>query len=166
VRVLPQGPAQRIICVSALLLAAVFSGGSSATGGSDTQSPQKAFERFVAAFNALDWDSFRACLADDASVFNPEIPEVTSLHRLDGRESIEKAFRAVFGASSKGGISLGGSHIIPERVRIQRFNDTAIVTFEFRRSMGSFGRRTLVLHRQGDTWLIVHIHASNVHTHP
>ena len=160
---LPQGLAQRVLFVSTFLLAAGLFGDSWATDRSDTESPQKAFERFVAAFNALDWDSFRACFADDASVFNPEIPEVVSLHRLDRRESIENTFRAVFDASSRGGAS---PHIVPERVRIQRFNDTAIVTFEFPRSVDSFGRRTVVLHRQGDSWLIVHIHASNVHTHP
>jgi len=154
-------PCLTIAC--ALLVAVGLPSASWPMDMSDAETPKVAFERFITAFNALDWRTFRACFTDEASVFNPVIPEVVSLHRLDGRESIENTFRAVFDASSKGGAS---PHIVPERVRIQRVNDTAIVTFEFRRSVDSFGRRTVVLHRQGESWLIVHIHASNVHTHP
>lgn len=121
-----------------------------------TDDPRVAFEQFISAFNALDWNAFRASFADDASVFNPDIPEVVSLHRLDGRAEIERVFRAVFAAGS------GGPHIVPEDLRIQRFGDTAVITFEFRRPHASFGRRTVVMNRENGRWLIVHIHASNV----
>ena len=159
---LPHALTQRLI-VAAVLVASGIAGASWATDTSDADTPKVAFERFIAAFNALDWDSFRACFADDASVFNPDIPEVMSLHRLDGRNSIERTFRAVFDASAE---STGSPRIVPENLRIQQFNDTAVVTFEFRRSSASFGRRTLVLHHQGRAWLVVHIHASNANTHP
>jgi len=145
-----------------LVLAALFlSRGAFATESRDIDAPQAAFARFIAAFNALDWSSFRACFADDASVFNPDIPHVASLHRLDGRAAIERTFRAVFEATGAEA-DHPSPHILPENVRVQRFSDTAIVTFEFNRPNGSFGRRTLVLHHRGARWLIVHIHASNV----
>ena len=50
--------------------------------------------------------------------------------------------------------------IRPERVRLQQFADTAIITFEFQRSEHSIGRRTIVFNRQRESWLIAHIHAS------
>ena len=118
------------------------------------ESPRAAFDHFIAAFNALDWGAFRACFADDATVFNPDIPEVPSLHRLDGRVEFERTFQAVFGAKHSPGI-------VPENVRVQPFQDAAIITFEFRRPGNSFGRRTIVLHYEGKRWLIVHLHASN-----
>jgi hypothetical protein len=155
---------RRLTIASALLIATGLPSGSWAAAMSDAETPKTAFERFIAAFNALDWGSFRACFADDASVFNPEIPEVVSLHRLDGRATIEDTFRTVFDASARG--SAGSPQIVPENLRIQQFNGIAIVTFEFRRSNASFGRRTVVLHHQGHAWLVVHIHASNVNTHP
>ena len=145
---------------AALVLPLSESFTASATESENLEAPEVAFERFISAFNALDWNSFRACFADDASVFNPDIPQVASLHRLDGRVDIERTFRAVFEASHQDTVP-GGPRIVPENLRIQRFGDTAIVTFEFKRANASFGRRTLVLHRQGDSWLIVHIHASN-----
>jgi ketosteroid isomerase-like protein len=118
------------------------------------ESPRGAFDHFIAAFNALDWESFRACFAEDATVFNPDILEVASLHRLDGRAAIERTFQAVFGSKHSPGI-------VAENVRVQQFQDAAIITFEFKRPGNSFGRRTIVLHHEGKSWLIVHIHASN-----
>jgi ketosteroid isomerase-like protein len=129
----------------------------SAVAQASAGDPRAAFERFVAAFNALDWVAFRDCFADTATLFNPDIPDAVSLHRLDGRAEIEQSFRAVFNAANGHGPS-----IRPENVRIQQFSDTAIVTFEFSRPQHSFGRRTIVFNRQGAQWLIVHIHASNV----
>ena len=93
-------PCLTIAC--ALLVAVGLPSASWPMDMSDAETPKVAFERFITAFNALDWRTFRACFTDEASVFNPVIPEVVSLHRLDGRESIENTFRAVFDASSKG----------------------------------------------------------------
>jgi len=139
----------------ALLVMATSAAGAGAADPGDLQAPRAAFGHFIAVFNALDWAAFRACFADDASVFNPDIPEVVTLHRLDGREDIERVFQGMFAPGSS------GPHIVPEHLRIQRFADTAVITFEFRRPGASFGRRTVVLNREKSRWLIVHIHASN-----
>jgi ketosteroid isomerase-like protein len=124
--------------------------------------PRAAFDHFIAAFNALDWETFRRCFADSASLFNPDIPDALSLHRMDGREDIERNFRAVFDASAAGTVNQGGPDIHPENVRLQQFGETALVTFEFKRSERSIGRRTIVFNKLQGSWLIVHIHASNV----
>ena len=123
--------------------------------------PQATLSRFLAAFNALDWQTFQDCLAEDVSLFNPDIPEVASLHRLDGRAAVENSFRKVFAASPNAPGAVG-PHIVPERTRVQQFGDTAVATFEFQRHGASFGRRSIVLNRGAAGWKIVHIHASNV----
>ena len=129
-------------------------------------SPQAAFDAFLAAFNTLDWSSFRACLADNVSLFNPDIPGAISLRRLDGRIEVERSFRAVFDAAGEGGATPRGPDIHPEHVSLERFGDVALVTFEFRRSDHSFGRRSLLLVRANNDWRITHIHASNVEVRP
>jgi ketosteroid isomerase-like protein len=133
---------------------ALVSGLAAAGDLAEPSGPRAAVERFVAAFNALDWEAFRASFDDEASLFNPDVAGVGSLHRLDGRAEIERSFHAFFGAPS-------GPGIVPEHVRVQQFADTAVVTFEFRRPGSSFGRRTVVLHRTERGWRIVHLHASN-----
>jgi ketosteroid isomerase-like protein len=123
---------------------------------------EEAFNRFIVAFNNLDWDSFRSALADDVTVFNPDIPEAPSLDRLDGRHEVEEGFKKVFVASRKQFNGPPYLHIVPKNVRIQMLGESAIVTFEFDRDGNSFGRRTLVFHRGSHGWKIAHIHASNV----
>jgi ketosteroid isomerase-like protein len=138
---------------STCLTLALLSAPAQAADAAAADDPGAAFEHFIAAFNALDWNSFRATFADDASVFNPDIPEVVTLHRLDGRADLERVFQGMFAPGS------ASPHIVPEDLRIQRFGDTAVISFEFRRPHGSFGRRTVVMNRENGLWLIVHIHA-------
>jgi len=152
----------RFIC-AALCAVAAF---APAPARACAPSPQAALEAFISAFNALDWSAFRACLADEVSLFNPDIPGATSLRRLDGRAQVEKNFRAVFDAAGAGGPSPVSPDIHPEHVALERSGDMALVTFEFRRSEHSFGRRSLVLKRTHDGWRIIHIHASNVEVRP
>ncbi|MBI3651114.1 MAG: nuclear transport factor 2 family protein [Acidobacteria bacterium] len=121
-----------------------------------------AFKRFITAFNNLDWDEFRMALADEVTVFNPDIPEAPSIGRLNGRQQVKEGFKSVFEASRKQASGPPYLHLVPKEVRIQVYGDTALVTFEFDRAGNSLGRRTLVFHRQGHAWKIVHIHASNV----
>ena len=148
--------ANRLVLVLCLLLA------SHGTGAADTNrvdSVEVAFRNFIDSFNRLDWESFRASLAPEVSLFNPDIPDAASLHRLDGRDLVEANFRSVFEAARRTG---SGPNIVPKHVDIQHLGDVAVVTFEFERSAGSFGRRTLVFTRQDEGWKIIHIHASNI----
>jgi len=128
---------------------------------SEEEVVKKTVAEFIQAFNNLDWERFRQYFADDATVFNPAIPEVTELHRLDGRERIETVFKGVFDEARKG---KGPPYldIRPEELKVQMLMNAAIVTFHFKRGVSSFGRRTLVLEKRNGRWLIVHLHASNV----
>ena len=126
---------------------------------------ERAFNHFIAAFNNLDWDAFRSALADDVTVFNPDIPEVPNLDRLDGRHQVAEDFKAVFAALRKQSNGPPYLHIVPKNVRIQMLGESAIVTFQIDREGNSFSRRTLVFHRDSRDWKIVHIHASNVTRH-
>jgi ketosteroid isomerase-like protein len=139
---------------------------STVTGHEDSQKDvERAFNQFIVAFNNLDWDSFRSSLADDVTVFNPDIPEAPNLNRLDGRQQVEEGFKVVFAASRKQSNGPPYLHIVPRNVRIQMLGECAIVTFEFDRDGNSFGRRTLVFHYVSHRWKIAHIHASNVVRH-
>jgi len=128
---------------------------------SEEEVVQKTITDFIDAFNNLEWERFRQYFADDATVFNPAIPEVTDLHRLYLREKIEAIFERVFDEAKRG---KGPPYldIRPERLKIQMLVNAAIVTFDFRRGASSFGRRTFVLEKRNGRWLIVHLHASNV----
>ncbi len=129
---------------------------------SDGQAVRAALNRFIDAFNNLEWDRFRAAFAPDASVFNPDIPGVADLGRLDGRDVFEGTFKAVFAGARRGTAGPPYLHIVPRNLRTQLLPGAAVVTFEFDRGAGSRGRRTLVFERRGNEWKIVHLHASNV----
>ena len=148
----------RLLTVCALMLLVALPAGIPVAAEAE-EPVEQALGRFIEAFNALDWDTFRRSFADDVSVFNPQIPEARVLARLDGKDSVEASFRGVFDAARRSG---AGPHIVPRNVRVQSLTDAAVVTFEFDRGSGSFGRRTLVFARQPDGWKIIHVHASNV----
>lgn len=144
----------------AIVLLCLFS--SLVFGYSDPQKElEEAFNRFIVAFNNLDWDAFRSLLADDVTVFNPDIPEAPSVRRLDGRQQVEKGFREVFEATRKQASGPPYLHIVPRDIRYQMMGDVGLVTFEFDRDGNSMGRRTFVFRREGRAWKIIHIHASN-----
>jgi hypothetical protein len=51
---------------------------------------------------------------------------------------------------------------VPEHLQVQLVGDTAaVVTFEMT-NPERVARRTLVLQKRGDRWLVAHLHASNV----
>jgi ketosteroid isomerase-like protein len=126
---------------------------------------RKALAGFIEAFNNLDWEAFRGWIAADATLFNPEIPEATSLARVDGKEAIERSFRSVFEATKRNAAGPPYLYIVPRKVRVQMLERVAVATFEFDRAKGSIGRRTFVFRKQGNGWKIVHIHASNTAAH-
>jgi len=117
-------------------------------------------DQFIAAFDNLDWEKFRTCFADDATVIHPALFS----HRLDGRAGYEPAWQKVF---EKTRTDSGKSQppymdLQPKDLKIQMLNQAAVVTFHLDRGHSSTGRRTLVLRKGADGWKIVHLHASNV----
>jgi len=116
--------------------------------------------KFLRAFEDLDMSRFIACFANDATVFFP-IPEPPS--RVDGKRAIQSRFEIVFASIRLGAASGPPYHrLIPEDLAVQATSsDSAVVSFHLRNAERT-ARRTLVLRKEGEQWLIVHLHASNV----
>jgi len=94
------------------------------------------------------------CFYNDATAFFPIAHRTTF---LDGKAEIDEAFSNVISKIHTAGIN--SIRLDLEDVKVQRFGDAAIATFHIRD--GDLSRRTLVLRRSHDDWLIQHLHASN-----
>ena len=121
--------------------------------------------RFLKAFEDLDMASFIACFADDATVFfpTPEPPQ-----RFGGKAAIRDHFEQVFAAIRRGSPATQPPfhRLEPEDLEFQLTGaDTVVATFHLR-NPERIARRTLVLANVHGTWLIAHLHASNVPVPP
>lgn len=124
---------------------------------SDTLAVQKAVENFVQAFNDLDWAGFEKCWADDATIFNPFV-EIA--RRISGKAEIVAVFKNRFDSLKKPDSKPPYLKINPKDLQIRMLKNAAIVTFHLG-GVTRLGRRTLILEKQGNNWLIVHLHASS-----
>jgi len=130
-----------------------------ARGAADS-AVETALERFLAAFENLDWEGFRAAFDDDATAFfpTPEPPQ-----RFEGRAAVEAQFQRVFNAlrtTAPSGPPF--QRLVPEELRIDQIGtDTAVATFHLRNEQ-RLARRTIVFRRTARGWRIAHLHASNV----
>ena len=140
-----------------LLTVPALQGESKNSGtGSDLQ---RALSHFVTAFDNLDWDQFRQCFQDDATVFYPRsYPE-----RARGRAEFERTFKLVFEQIRGNKSSAPYMDIQPKGLLIQKLDDNvAIVTFHLDDRPRFLNRRTMVWHRTASGWKIAHLHASEV----
>ena len=118
----------------------------------DTDGARALVDRFIDAFNRLDGEGFRACLAADVSLFAPG----SAAGLIEGA-AVLAHFDRVFREEAP-----EGPRIRPRSLRCQALGaDAALVSFEFERDGGSLGRRTLALRRERGEWRVAHIHASN-----
>jgi len=122
---------------------------------------RRAVDRFVEAFEALDWERFRAAFHDDATVFFPVEHEQV---RCDGRPAFEAVFRRVLARARERRDAPPYLDLDPRDVTITGRRDLALVTFHL--PGDPLGRRTLVLSRAHDGWKILHLHASNAGAAP
>ncbi len=114
------------------------------------------FDAYLEAFNARDWNAFRATLADDVTVmFDDPAPA----QRFDGRAAVEEMFSRVFPPAGTRPKQLPPP-LRPTHLRAQDLGDTVVVSFELPDGDG-IARRTVVLHRTEGAWRVVHIHASS-----
>jgi ketosteroid isomerase-like protein len=122
----------------------------------DRSSVQQALATFLDAFNRLEWDRFRACFADDATLF-----PVDAARRASG-DAFDGVWRGTFKAirSRSGRSTPPYQNLQPLDLAVQMAGDVAVVTFHLQVA-GQLGRRTLVLRRDADGWRIIHIHASS-----
>ena len=117
-------------------------------------------ERFIRAFDDLDWETFRQSFSDDATVFYPRaVPE-----RANGRAEFEKSFKVIFDQIRAGREKPPYMDLQPRNLTKQLFGDIAIVTLHLDDRAGFVNRRTIVLRRTPAGWKIVHLHASEVAT--
>ena len=135
--------------------------------GATTASAQDAeieqvIKAFLIPFSNQNVAGFIEYFAEDATVFFPaaQFPAM----RVEGRDAIARAFSAVFNrlglprATNRPTIQ---PTIQPQDLKVQRFGDSAVVTFHLG-SDTTRGRRTFVLRRASTGWRIVHLHASTI----
>ncbi len=118
----------------------------------------KAVDAFVETLNTADLDSFAGFFTPDATVFFPLEPVIGL---LDGKPEILKVFTIFFASVRKEGGGPRYMDLKPEGLKVQLYGETAVATFHFS-GKTMFSRRTLVLHREGGRWLVVHMHASGL----
>ena len=119
---------------------------------------RRTLTRFLTAFENLDWEAFRNCFADDATVYFPS----QRASRATGRAEIDTTFRHVFERIRTTKSSPPYLNLEPADLDIQVFRDTAVATFHLYDVPNTIGRRTVVLEKRTGEWKIVHLHASNV----
>jgi len=148
------------ICSLFLILVLPLQAGPTAAGSEDADI-HAFLQKFLAAFDNLDWPTFEDCFSDSATVFHPAPP---NLRRTDSRSQFEKAWLGVFERIKKesGRSSPPYMQLKPEDVQIEILADgAALVTFHLTNG-NILSRRTLVLKKFALGWKIVHIHASNL----
>jgi ketosteroid isomerase-like protein len=146
-----------------ILIIAVCGRAADTKGDSPETQVHAALMGFVQAFDNLDWPTFRACFAPDATMFHPAAPNTK---RVDTREQFDQAWQGVFERIRKtsGRNAAPYMQLHPENLQITMLSpDVALATFHIF-NKAEIDRRTIVFKRYGDAWKIVHIHASNLST--
>ena len=147
-------------CAGSVLLAICFCVMPQAKAKDDKEAEVRAaLAKFVQVFDNLDWEAFRICFADNATVFHPR----QFARRAEGRAGVEETFKQVFARIKGDKTSPPYMDLRPKDLQIQfAGNEVAIATFHLDDHAGFLNRRTIVLQKIGGTWKIIHIHASEV----
>ncbi len=153
-------PTRRAVLLLAVATCVVVS--TAPARGQSPDEVRRFLDRFVAAFNNLDWPGFIEMFDDNATIFYPSPPNAPI--RATGRQEFEPAWQRVFRGIRGSQTTAPFMDLKPERLHIEVLNDAAIVTFELHDLPGVTGRRTLMLRRRHGVWRIAHLHASNVPT--
>jgi hypothetical protein len=117
-------------------------------------------DRFLTAFENLEWEPFHAAFSDSATVFHPS---PSTPERVTGRAAIDSTLRAVFAdvrAHAAGGPPY--HRLTPVGLRIQALAPGVVLATFALRNAERLGRRTVVFRRERGAWRIVHLHASNL----
>jgi len=131
------------------------------SASSSPETVEDAFARLVAAFADLDWERFRKCFSENATIFHPAAPNIK---RIDSPEQFERAWLGVFDRIKKnsGRTSPPYMRLEPADVRAEPVsNNVTLLTFHLFDG-GTTGRRTVVFQKMHESWKVAHIHASNI----
>jgi ketosteroid isomerase-like protein len=153
-----------------LALAALCAVSPSAAAGQQTPAsvdPALATaQAFVTALENADVDALVLTFAEDATIF---LPFDSDPARVTGKARIREVFDSFLKDVRASASGPPYMQLEPLDVHVQHFEGMAVVTFhlgKFAAPAGEtparFGRRTAVLRQVGDTWHIVHLHASNM----
>jgi ketosteroid isomerase-like protein len=157
-------PFSRVAIITAVVILA-FGCASARQDGSRSRAAapvevERTVKEFLNAFERLDWQKFTVAFEDGATVFFP-VPEPP--RRFTGRSEFEPQFQKVFAAiraSNPGGPPY--HQLKPEDLTVEVLaDDVALASFHLKNEQRT-ARRTLVLVRTDNKWLIHHLHASNV----
>jgi hypothetical protein len=149
-----------------ILGACAVAGARSAPAGaghgmaSDSASAHRAAIGFLAAFDSLQWEPFRAYLADDITMFFPFAQVPT---RADGRLAVESVFSQFMNAQRTARAQAGRPMVqglAPRDLRVQMLGPGGAVA-SFHLGNEAPARRSVVFRRTaGGEWKVVHWHAS------
>jgi hypothetical protein len=126
----------------------------------DSVAAHAAALRFLAVFDSLQWEPFRAAVAPDVTVFLPSVESP----RLEGAAAatyFERFFRDIRAARGQTGVAYLGIGERMRDLRVQSMGGAAVVTFHLAGGAAA-SRRTLVFRRDpvSGTWLLAHLHGS------
>jgi ketosteroid isomerase-like protein len=129
-----------------------------AVAQSDSVAVTQSVDNFLIAFNSLEWEPFIKSFADDATIFFPEWEQA---RRVSGIKEIAQTWVDIFPEfkDSTSTLTLG---ISPRDIKIQLYEETAIVTFHLGKGEKFLSRRTLVMLKIKEKWKIAHLHASTL----
>lgn len=117
-----------------------------------------AADRFLVAFDNLDWETFRASWSASPSAFFP-FPDTPG--RVTGKAEVERRFQTFFEAVRANQPGPPYLHLDPRELEVQTFGDSALVTFMLVNERRT-ARRSLLFARESTGWKLVHLHASNM----
>ena len=150
----------RAVLLLALLLTMPESAGAAAPESRGARAVAATLHEFLADFENLEWDRFRAHFSDQACVF---FPSASTPEEFCGREAVERRFRQEFDSIRRDARSGPPfMRLDPDSLRIEMLGDSsAVATFELHNAL-RVGRRSIVFRNEGGAWRILHLHASNV----
>jgi len=148
-----------ITCLTFVTNAAAQESKSAGSMQTDTVVITETANSFLIAFKNLDWDRFADYFADDVTVFFP--PSAKYPYRANDKAETLKIFKTVFENARKRRQQAPYLDIDPKDVKLQLFGQIAIETFTLD-DPNLLSRRTIIWEKKGNTWRIIHLHASGI----
>ena len=163
---LPLPSILRAVALTACMLGAACATGAGARSAQvavpvDSADAHRAAVGFLAAFDSLQWEPFRAYLADDVTMFFP-FPQLPA--RADGRAAVESVFGQFMSAQRDARGKAGRPMVqglAPRDLHVQMLgSEAAVATFHLGQE-ATPARRSIVFRRSAGRWQVVHWHASS-----
>ncbi len=97
---------------------------------------------------------------DEASEPTFFFPFDDTPERVTGRAAVDARFRRFFDQVRARGSGPPYLNLKPRELRVERYGDAGLVTFELGGPGGRMGRRTLLFVRENGAWRLSHLHAA------